>query len=221
MNFGPRRRSVCARLLLISLIVTCAATAETPKTEPGTDDPLYALAPYVAQVINLALFDPNLAAGLVPDPWIDSLTEGVLKVESEIPIKRAKADAPQTWPLGPWTTPASLAASIDAVQPRAVASLYTALRPRFALQCQKRGTSIDRCEDAMRITIARLSAPSIRARAIGHRTTPVTPTQRALAQLGEPVVVSVNQRLQDVQRALWGNPGETKPAPNPTIPTIR
>lgn len=204
------RRSI--PLALLSLITAHFAMAEPSKSLPLGDEELYALAPYVAQIINLALFDPVLAASLVPDPWIDSVATGALAVEAEVAVKPGKPDSPHPWPIGPWTSPASLAASINAVEPRAVASLYAALRPRLALNCRQRGTSIERCERAMQIAISRLSAPSVRERATRNAAAPITPTQQALARLGEPVVLAIYGRLRGLHTALWSDPKDSRTA---------
>jgi hypothetical protein len=188
---------------LVSLVIFTPALADDSGQRSLGDEQFYALAPQLAQIVNLAILDPVFAATLVPDPWIDSLAESALAVEAEVPAKSGKSDPPQSWPIGAWRTPAALVASIESVEPRAVAALYRALRPRFAMNCRRRGTTFEKCERAVQVSMSRLSAPVVQARAAGGTATSLTPTQRELARLGEPVVLAVRHRLDGVGKALW------------------
>lgn len=208
-----------ARIVLVVAVAIGAVGsvgARTPDDPMETSssleqEQLYVLAPYIAQIVNLALFDPVLAANMVPEDWIDSVTENALAVEAEVPIQPGKSDPPHLWPIGPWPSPASLATSIEAFQPVAVASLYDALRPRFAQACKRRGRSLAACEGAIRTSMSRLSDPSVRARAIGKPVKPMTPTQLELARLGEPVVLAVRKQIEVVGKTLWGPPRTSTP----------
>ena len=195
-------------LAVVSFVIVGSALADSSDERSLGDEQLYALAPQVVQIVNLAILDPTLAATLVPDPWVDSLAESVLAVEAEVPARFGEPDRPHSWPIGAWSRPAALVASIDSVEPRAVAALYRALRPRFALNCRRRGTTFEKCERAIRVSMSRLSAPSVQARAAGGTTALITATQRELARLGEPVVLAVRDRLQGVGKALWGDSKE-------------
>ncbi len=206
MKIGQPLSAASAWIALISLITANPALAREPGPSPSSYEQLYAAVPYVAQIVNLALFDPVFAASLVPDSWIDSLTASTLAVEAEVAVKPSKSDPPLPWPIGPWNNPESLAASIAAVEPRAVASLYGALRPRFAENCRQRDSSPENCERAIRTSVSRLSAKAVEARAIDGSIAPITPTQQKLARLGEPVVLVVRRQLRGLGRALWGDP---------------
>jgi hypothetical protein len=206
MKIGQPPQGAFAWIAVLSLIIAAPAWAREPDPSRSRYEQLYAAVPYVAQIVNLALFDPVLAASLVPDTWIDSLTASTLAVEAEVAVQPSKSDPPLPWPIGPWNNPESLAASIAAVEPRAVASLYGALRPRFAESCRQRDTSPEKCERAIRTSVSRLSAKAVEARAIGGSIAPITPTQQKLARLGEPVVLAVRRQLRGVGRALWGDP---------------
>lgn len=195
----------------VAFAATLLGSAENERSPAtlGTEQ-LYALAPHLAQIVNLAQLDPALAAQLVPETWVDALAAGVLAVDAEEPARAEERDPPRSWPIGPWTSRAALVRSIDALDPRAVASLYRALRPRFAAHCKHRGTSLGDCERAMRRTMARLGDASVHARTQGATSAPVTVTQRELARLGEPVVRSVRRRLRELDRMLFGRARGTR-----------
>jgi len=189
---------------LVSFLIFGPALADESGRPSLGAEQLFALAPQLAQIVNLAILDPVFAASMVPDPWIDTLAESALAVEAEVPAKAGKSDPPRGWPIGAWPSPGAMVASIESVEPRAVAALYRALRPRFARNCRRRGTTFEKCERAVRVSMSRLSAPAVQARAAGGTATSMTPTQRELARLGEPVVLAVRDRLDGVGKALWG-----------------
>jgi len=182
------------------------AVAESPRANRMSRDELHAIAPYLAQLVNISMLDPALAASMVPESWIESLLDGALAIEAEVPAAAGAADPPARWPIGPWPSPASLAASIRELQPAAVASLYAALRPRLGVRCRERKLSIEACEGAIRSTVSRLSSKKVAARALGKPVQAITPTQRELARLGEPVVTAARQQLRGVGTTLWGAP---------------
>jgi len=208
LNGRQRAGRIFKSFGLIPFVLFGPALADDAVARSLGDEQFYALAPQLAQIVNLALLDPVLASSLVPDPWIESLTASALAVEAEVPGRFGDPDRPHSWPIGAWRTPAALVASIDSVEPRAVAALYRALRPRMARHCRQRETSFEKCERAIRVSMSRLSAPSVQARAAGGTATLVTPTQRELARLGEPVVLAVRNRLKGVGKALWGSSKE-------------
>lgn len=192
------------RLLVIATLVSSSALAEPSTKRPLSDEQLLALAPHAAQVVNVALFDPVMAASLIPEAWIDSLTTGALSLEAEVPARKSEPEPPHAWPIGGWRTPADMVSSIRGVEPRAVAALYRALRPRLAANCKRRASTYEACDRAIRASVSRLSAPSVSARASGETKTPMTETQRELARLSKPVVVALGQRLRGLDAALWG-----------------
>lgn len=217
-------RLVLRRMVLLILIVLLlplrpglagearapgAAAPPVPSAgEHMGEEELLALAPLLVQIVNLAEWDPQIAANLVPEVWIGSAVEGALEVEAEVPVKTSTPDSPQDWPIGPWTTPASLAATIREAEPRAVASLYSALKPRLANYCRQRKASLARCDTAIRRALGRFSAPAVLTRSVGGATaalSPITSTQRELARLGPPVVVALRDRLQVLGQTIWGD----------------
>jgi len=180
-----------------------AAAAGSP-ARPPPDADLTALAPYLSQLVRLAAVDPNLAATLVPDVWIDSLTDAALAVEAETVETASSRVAAPRWPIGPWASPASMVKTIEGVDPRAVAALYRAIAPRVSQRCRARGASLAICERAMRSAGSRLCARSVLDRANGRSSEAITPTQRQLAGLGPAVVSALRGRIHSVGSGLWG-----------------
>jgi hypothetical protein len=171
---------------------------------------LVMLAPYVVQIVNLANLDPGLASKMVPEPWIDFMLAGAIGVEAEVAERPPETTTPIRWPIGPWPTSATLADTIRAFDPTAVADLYRALRPRMTKRCRRIGSSPKACGHALRATVSRLSAPAVLAHSTGRRAVhPLTATQIELSRLGEPAVVAVRDQLQILGRALWGAPRTT------------
>lgn len=206
--------SVTAAIFLESV----AVSAEQPKPQPATrqaasasvthqslsDEQLRVLMPAIVQALNLASLDPVLAANFIPASWIESLVLGAVAVEAEVPTELEGKYVPRTWPIGPWAHSSSMVATISAVDPAAAAALYRALRPRIKAQCAQLGLTLPECERAIRKSMHRLSDPCVRAGAIGNIKTSMTPTQRELARLGEPVVVALHDQLQTLGKALFG-----------------
>ena len=204
--------AVWRRVLVLSIVMAISLDAEAPPTAPPKAvldrQELYAIAPYLVQIVNLSVLDPVLAASMVPEGWIDSLNEGALAVEAEVavPVAAATPDPPVAWPIGPWTDPDALAASISALQPFAVATLYKALEPRFTANCRAREVTPAACRRALRSAVSRMSASVIHARTLGRPVERMTPTQREFARLGEPVVLATRRQLKGLGTALWGAP---------------
>lgn len=207
-----RARRTWGAALLLALLWSLVASAEMPQGSTADDDRIAELAPFIVQIVNFAALDPVLAASLVPEDWIESMVGGAAQVEAEVARKPSKIDPPIAWPIGPWTTPESLAATIKAAQPGAVGSLYRALKPRITTSCRKRKSSWANCDRAIRTSVAKLSAAAVLARSIGS--TPVvavTPTQRELARLGPPVVVAVRDQFRVLGKTVWGEAWNTRP----------
>jgi hypothetical protein len=216
MRIKSRFRRAAASLTGILALVCFTTSASSEAAEPETDETLaeeqlYALAPHAAQIVNLAQLDPVLAARLVPEIWLDSLTTGAIAVEAEVAVEFDQIDPPHTWPIGPWRSPTALVTSIEAVNPGAVASLYRALRPRIAANCRKRKVTAEKCEAAIRSSVERLTDRAVLNRASGEPAPAMTPTQRELARLGEPVVIALRTRLGSLGLSLWGGPPAAKP----------
>ena len=211
---GPAHALAIGRALIIACMVAAvcsnsvraAADSTAPsRTRAILRDELVSLAPYLAQIVNLAAWDPALAASLVPEPWIDALLSGAIELETEIAERKTHAPAPVQWPIGAWATPVSLAETIRAIDPTTVAALYRALKPRMSERCRRVGSTAKACERALQTSVVRLSAPEIQTRAIGHRSAvPMTATQIGLSGLGEPVVIAVRDQLTILGRTLWG-----------------
>lgn len=203
--------------IVIGLVAgSVPAAAEEPRAAAAAAEVdqqgLAELVPFLVQVVNLAVLDPILAASLVPEAWIDSLVEGALEIEAEVPEKPSKPDAPLAWPVGPWLTPDSLVTTIKTARPEAVRSLYRALEPRVAASCRRQAASSwAACERAMRASVARLSHASVLARSVGGPATPITATQREVARLGEPVVVALRDQCRVLGRSVWGEDWSTRP----------
>ncbi len=183
-----------------------AASAGGVAPLPADAEAWEELAPMLLQIINLSALDPGIAAGLVPEAWVAAAVDGALQVESELPSARADQAPAQTWPIGPWTSSVSLAASIRAVQPGAVVGLYRALRPRLDGECKRREVDAAACERAIKVTASRLSASSVVAQAARPNAQPLTPTQAAVSKLGAPAVDALRTRIRSVGATLWGAP---------------
>lgn len=189
---------------MLSCLVAVSAASEGSGPAAADTDPLLALAPHFAQILQLAAVDPAFAVTLVPDPWIESLVAGALAVEAEVAVRPPASDPPQHWPIGPWPTPASLAGAIEAVDSGAVIALYRELKPRLAGHCRQRGVSLADCDRALRASGSRLSARSVLERATDGSVSPITPTQRELARLGAPVAIALRNQIQQLGKAVWG-----------------
>ncbi|MFK7898627.1 MAG: hypothetical protein AB8G23_22530 [Myxococcota bacterium] len=184
------------------------------------------LAPMLMQIVNLSALDPGFAAGMVPGTWVAAAVDGALRVEAEKPESPAslseRGAAPaQVWPVGPWSSSAALAASIQAVQPGAVVGLYRALRPRLEAECRLRKVMAEDCERAIKVTASRLSASSVAAHSAKPEVlppTPLTPTQKSVAQLGQPAAEALRKGIRAVGTTLWGPPKrhpQSQPQPQP------
>ncbi len=187
-----------------------AAGPRTPssQTSPipsalGGDEALAQIAPALPQIVNLALLDPHLASTMVPDAWIDSGIESARIVAHEEPRPRPGAAAPQTWPVGPFSTARDLEQSIQTLDPAAAAALYGALKPRIAQRCQILGASFGRCEQELRMSLERLSAPVVAARVAGRDDAPITDTQLEFSRMGAPIVRAGKAKIEAVSRAVW------------------
>ena len=192
-------------VLILFVIVMTVDARDAGATQDALDEQtLVALAPYVSQIVNLAQYDPVLAARLVPDDWIESLVEQALSLEAEEPEQLVRKDAPRGWPVGPWASPEALATTIRELRPGAVGALYRSLDARIDAECSRRGRSSRRCEQAMRASVTRLSDAAVLARAEGGPTPPITATQRELARLGRPVVLALRDQCRALGRHVWG-----------------
>jgi len=206
-NIAQRARRLC--VLAICLLTFPASGNET--IAPTYDrEQLSSLVPLVVQIVNLSALDPVFAASLVPDAWLQAIVDGAFEIEAETATRPPKLDAPLPWPVGPWATPASLVSTIRTAQPTAVAGLYRALQPRFVGHCRLRKASFKACDEAIRIAAARLSAPSVHARAGGRPATAVTPTQREVARLGESPTAALHDQILLLARKVWGEDWGTK-----------
>lgn len=219
---GGRTRSERVRFAAIMSVVALSTallgSAQYAKGAEGVTtglsgaeaEALEELAPMLLQIINLSLLDPGLAAGLVPESWVEAAVDGALRVESEAPSVRAEPAPAQSWPVGPWSSSASLAAAIQAVQPAAVVGLYRALRPRLDGECRRRALDAEACERAIKVTASRLSASAVVAEAAKPTAAPLTPTQHAVSQLGEPAADALRERIRAVGTTLWGAPSRPR-----------
>jgi len=188
-----------------ALAALLAAPAIGQEARVPTDDGrLAALAPVLSQIAALAAVDPVLAANLVPDPWIDSFMAGAFAIGAESSRHADALDPPQSWPIGPWATPASMVQLIHAVDPRAAVALYRALTPRVEGRCNRRKLSFERCDRAIRVAGSRLAACSVLERAAGRTAAPITETQRELARFGKSVVLALRARIHSAAATLWG-----------------
>ena len=199
-----QRAALTRGLALVGTALALAAVGSAEPQETGFDEAqLYALAP---QILQLAAMDPVLAANLVPDAWIDRVLVGALAIEAEVPAHPASADPPQRWPVGPWSTPDSLATTLRAIDPKSVAALYGALAPRRAARCRQHAKSLVDCDRALRTAASRLVASSVLNRASNGPAEEITATQRQLARYGVPVVVALRDKVRGVGTLLWGAP---------------
>lgn len=208
-----RRRST---LLFLSIALTAplplgadfAARAAEQATALtiGADEALEQIAPALPQIVNLALLDPQLASTMVPDEWIDSGIDSARTVAHEEPRARIGVAPPATWPVGPWTTARELENSIHTLDPAAAAALYGALKPRIAERCRAKGATFVRCEQEIRMSLERLSAPVVTARVAGRDDAPITDTQLEFARMGAQVVTAGKAKLDAVRRAVWPAP---------------
>lgn len=205
----PSRRARGGRPLpLLFLLLLGAADSATAAEQPSPlsisgDDALEKVAPALSQIINLALLDPNLASTMVPDEWLDSGIDSARMVAHEEPRARIGAAPPQTWPVGPWTTARDLEQSIRTLDPAAAAALYGALKPRIAERCRAKGATFVRCEQEIRMSLERLSAPVVTARVAGRDDAPITDTQLEFARMGAQVVSAGKAKIEAVRRAVW------------------
>ena len=154
---------------------------------------------------NLALYDPDLAARLVPDQVVQAAVIGAILVTSENPQTQLRREALREAPIGPWPTSAALIQSIQTINPEAFGGLYRALGPRFAIHCGVAQPPISDCDGLFRKTVTRLASPAVSARVAGNIAIPVTPTQRELARLGPDVVAAGNAKLEALERVVWGD----------------
>jgi hypothetical protein len=167
------------------------------------EDTMAQVAPALSQIINLALLDPNLASTMVPDEWLDTGIESARMVAHEEARARIGADPQMTWPVGPWTTARDLEQCIRTLDPAAAAALYGALKPRIAKRCQAKGATFERCEQEIRMSLERLSAPVVTARVSGRDDAPITDTQLEFARMGPQVVSAGKVKIEAVRRAVW------------------
>jgi hypothetical protein len=219
---SPRSDQDCARgrgggplpLLLVLLLVlptpvalgaadSAGAAEQSLSLAVSADDAMAQVAPALSQIINLALLDPQLASTMVPDEWLDTGIESARTVAHEEPRARIGADPQMTWPVGPWTTAGDLEQSIRTLDPAAAAALYGALKPRIAERCQAKGATFVRCEQEIRMSLERLSAPVVTARVAGRDDTPITDTQLEFARMGAQVVSAGKAKIEAVRRAVW------------------
>jgi hypothetical protein len=185
-------------------------TLRAPLSAEIDQSELISLAPYIVQLIQLAMWDPDLAARLVPDSWIDFVLTSAIDVEAEVPERKSESMGAVGWPVGPWASPAALAHTIKTIDPAAVGVLYHALRPRMTSRCRQIGATTKVCARALRTAVSRLCAPEVRARASGLPVShALTATQIELARLGEPVVFALGDQLQILERTLWGKSRRT------------
>jgi hypothetical protein len=190
-------------LVGVALVQGPGAGAQTAPAAPAGDS-LLALAPYLAQIVRLAALDPQRAAALVPDAWIDSLLAGAFRLHAEEPSVPDQPDPPKAWPIGPWASPAELVQTLEATDPASVAALYRATSPRIEGRCRARGATPAACDAALRGAGVRIAAREVLLRAKGEGAPAVTPTQRELARLGVAAVTSLRGRVQGVGGRLWG-----------------
>lgn len=207
---NPLRR--CRAIAATSLAL--AATAWVPlhgvlAVEPppslllGGDLSLADPAVALPQIVNLARLDPDLAASMIPDGWIDDGIEGAQRVAHEEPRRHPGTLASPTWPIGPWNSARDVETSIRTLDPTAAAALYDALEPRIAARCRTRGASFARCEQEFRMSLERLSARAIADRAAGREAVALTDTQLEFARMGPRVVAAGRAKLEAVARAVW------------------
>lgn len=228
MRIGTGRRTSAPRwrvlwgAALFGLAFGAGATAETnglggpgpgdvaaapPGAEPRTGaaagiDPWQSVSRMVG-LLNLALLDPGVAASLVPDPWLDAFVLGALEVSAEESSTRLGEDGAPAWPIGPWSSAASLAESIEAVDPRAAGALYGALGSRLDPRCRAAGLSLRACDARIRLALGRLTSPAVAARVGGNVAIPVTRSQRDLARMGPEVVQASTRKLSAIERVVW------------------
>ncbi len=200
---GPQR-ILGSVLLFISLAWIPAAFSADQPASLGSDDPAMEWIPYAIQLVNLAALDPNVAANLVPDTWIEFALSEAFDLEGEKELKAPARDSARAYPIGPWTTPDALAATVKSVAPRSAVSLYRALGPRLAVHCQRLEKPKADCHRAIRVSLVRLSDSAVVARSSGRPAPAITPTQRELARLGKPVVVAIRDLVRVVGANLWG-----------------
>ncbi len=204
MTFRSLRRSIEASVVILLALLVASGSGQQEVAPRIDENQGLAIAPYAAQILQLAALDPVLAVTLIPDPWVDFLVAGALGIEAEVAVRPSEIDPPRRWPIGPWTGPNSLASAIGAVDPASLAALYRELKPRLAVRCRQHGLSIAKCDRVMRATGSRLSDRSVLERAASGSSSPITPTQRALARLGVPVVTVLRDQIRLFGIALWG-----------------
>jgi hypothetical protein len=219
-----RLTGISLSAIVPSLVVIALAAASNPsQAVDGAGDPvprttaasgavlssdiaLEQVVPALPQIINLALLDPELASQLVPDSWLDSAIESARVVATETPRPRRGPLEPATWPVGPWSSAASLASSIRDLDPAAAAALFGALRPRIARRCALGGAAAGRCELEMRTTLERLGSPVVAARLAGRDADPITETQLEFVRLGHEVVRTGHAKITALRQAVWPAP---------------
>ena len=204
--------------MLGALAGSCIArslAAAGPEAADRVGTELWQIVPQLIRLASLASYEPELAARLIPESWLDSAVHGALSVAAERPETRLEGDEPQTWPLGPWPTQADLVASIDSIPPIAARDLYRALRPRIAFRCRGARLSFEQCEQRFRQAADRLTAPALGARLAGNVAIPITPTQREIVELGPEVVASFERKLRGLRPLLFPTPPPAVAAPPP------
>jgi len=209
---GRLRRGLLLLSTALAAPLTLGADDPARAAEQATslsitaDEAFSQIAPALPQIVNLALLDPQLASTMVPDEWIDSGIDSARTVAHEEPRARIGVAPPTTWPVGPWTTARELESSIRTLDPAAAAALYGALKPRIAERCRAKGASFVRCEQEIRMSLERLSAPVVTARVSGRDDAPITDTQLEFARMGADVVTAGKAKLEAVRRAVWPAP---------------
>ena len=200
---GPRS-SQAVDPAVAPTVVPAVNAAVVPATATTLDDATLAqIAPALPQIINLAILDPQLAAGMVPDAWLDSAIESARIVAQEKARPQRGPPAAPSWPVGPGPNAGSMVSSIRDLDPTAAAALFGALRPRLARRCEVSGVAAPRCEQEMRVTLERLGAAVVASRLAGRDAEPITDSQLEFAKLG-PQVVSVGRaKIQALHRAVW------------------
>ncbi len=199
---ATRACALVAATALVAFGSPSATRAAEPMTTVLDDATLGQIVPALPPIINLAVLDPVLAASLVPDSWIDSAITSARIVAEEKARPRSEALEPATWPVGPWSSAASLATSVRDLDPKAAAALYGALRPRITRRCVARGAAATRCEQEIQTTLERLGAPVVAARLAGRRSEPITDSQLEFARLGPQVVHVGRAKIEAFRRAL-------------------
>ena len=180
-----------------------APPATTTTLDALDEEALSQIAPALPQIINLSILDPQLAAEMVPDAWLDSAIESARLVAQEKPRAQLGPMTATAWPVGPWPNAGSMVTSIRDLDPAAAAALFGALRPRLARRCVVSGAVVGRCEQEMRVTLERLGAPVVTARLAGRDAEPITDSQLEFARLGPQVVAVGREKIQALHRAVW------------------